>query len=1128
MTTHKMPLRHTHSRLAWAIAFCCTLMGGVTHAALDVKNIPLKMAETVQPNILFVLDDSGSMEWLSMPADRDQLSDSPTHRGAAVNTIYYDPNVVYRGWRKADNTYMPDTPASRAYSDESLASGSIDLTRNDQVFYVLNAGAANLSSNSSYTKYILREFNNGAYKCTWENSRWSCTSISSFPWRLDSKGNGPGVAQEWQNYANWYSYHRTRMKVAKAGAAEAFGGLTGGDYRVGFDTIWSGRNGNNLKLPIPVASNNGVFTGENRTKWFDALFNAEGSGNTPLIPALTSAGEYFKKSDEAGPYGGKVGSDGKQFQCRQNFAILTTDGYWNNGSTSIGNADNSDGVDVRNAKNEVKRTYTPEFPYKDAWSNTLADVAMHYWKNDLRDDMANIVPTSSANPAFWQHMVTFGVSIGLKGTLDPVNDMPALKAGTKFWPNPFTDSDGDGNADEGPWRIDDLLHAAVNGRGSFVAASNPEAFKRSLQDALATITNLTYSRSNVSANSTALREGTYVYQASYVGGSWTGDLKAYAVKVVERNGKKEEEVASTPTWAAGSKVTFTGRKILTEGGEFPSEAAKATLDAVDTDIVEYIKGDQSKELSKPNGKFRNRESLLGDIVYSSPTFVEGNVPVASTTPDVDDTVYVGANDGMLHAFNADNGTERFAYVPGGLDFAKLAKLADPKYPHYFFVDGPIVVSTREQTRTELHPNGRNILVGTLGRGGKGMYALDVTDVTNPKVLWDNTWSDALGTGSNVDSKGTSAWLGSDKQVMGHITTAPFVAKLNDGNVGVITGNGLHLKDSTGAVTANEVDQGALFVVNLETGAVIRKLVVPGADNSFSAPRGWDADGDGDVDYVYVGDLQGNVWKFDLSDSDSSKWGSAYGSDKGPDPMFVALDGKGKRQPISGGVTVAVHPTTYKRMVLFGTGRFLTDDDPGDKSVQTIYGLFDDGKRISGRSELALRKIVAESVVKGADGVDRVVRTFQSANTPLGKDDRGWYMDLLDPNPDVNAEGERVFGQPRNEAGVLLITSGIPSGDPCDPKGTGFIYAIDAFTGSSLPQQYWDTNNDGVVDEKDNANGTTAGGIGHDNMLTDSVTLQGKDGQGEVYSGDFAGGGQGLGNKSLMATGRISWRELMGD
>ena len=1125
MKTHSSSCRRDPRGLAFAITFACTLIGGASHAAIDVKNIPLKMAETVQPNILFILDDSGSMEYVSMPTDRTSLSDSPTQRGSAVNTIYYNPLISYRGWRKADDTYMPDTPAVSAYADESLAStnDTVNLTTSDQIFYVLKAGATDLNSNSSYKRYVLKRNNAGMEECERSGNIWSCKAITTLPWQRN--GATPTVQQEWQNYANWYSYHRTRMKVAKAGAAEAFGGLAKGDYRVGLDTIWTGRGGTGLKYPIPVGTSNGIFSEENRTAWFNTLFNVQGSGRTPLIPSLMSAGEYYRRSDSAGPYGGTLTADNSQMKCRQNFTILTTDGYWNEGANAFtqGNVDNTVGVDVTRTppKTGTENTYPePKAPYKDSWSNTLADVAMYYWKNDLRTDMENYVPVTVANPAFWQHMVTFGVSIGLKGSIDPETDMAALRAGTKEWPDPISSG-------EGPARIDDLLHAAVNGRGSFVAASNPEAFKQSLQAALATISNLVYSRSNVSANSTALRQGTHVYQASYTGGSWTGDLKAYPVEVDATT--HEERVGTTPVWSAGPKITYsTTRKVLSEGGTFPTAAAAATLNAVDTDLIAYLKGDSSKELKNAGGKFRNRESLLGDIVYSSPAFVEGNIPL--TGLDTDDTVYVGANDGMLHAFNADNGEERFAYVPGGLNFSRLAEVASPTYPHYFFVDGPVVVSTREQTRTTQYPNGRNILIGTLGRGGKGMYAIDVTDSSSPNPLWDNTWSDAVGTGSAVDAKATSAWEAEYKKTMAHITTAPFITRTNDGSLAVITGNGLHLKDSNNNVTTGEVDQAALFVINLETGAIIKEIRLPGTDNTLSAPRGWDQDRDGDVDYVYAGDLQGNVWKFDLSSNKISDWDSSYKSGNTPAPWFTAYGPDGKRQPISGGVTVAVNPQTYERMVLFGTGRFLTDGDPGDRSVQTIYGLIDNNNKLpigTRSADLTQRKIVTEEVVKGADGVDRLVRGFEPANAPIAEGDRGWFMDLLKPSGTSSvAEGERVFGQPRNEAGVLLITSGIPSGDPCNPTGSGFIYAIDAFTGAALPEQYWDTNGDGKVDAADNVGKGSAGGIGHNNMLTDSLTLTGSDGQGQVYSGDFVAGGKGVGNKSQMATGRISWREIL--
>lgn len=1120
MTTSKSFHHRIGSRLAVAVAFSCTLMGGVSHAAIDVKNVPLKMAETVHPNIWFILDDSGSMTFTAMPADRDdfdlsrndnvdRLGTSLSERAYTINTIYYNPNTTYKAWVKADKTpYTGGTSYGDVYTHPSLLakddytdnwSGdnvgvglSESLYDNDQIFYVPKDATYTGTDRSKYYRYVIRKGTGDVEQCAGDGT--SCTPKTP---------TGRSQADERTNFATWFSYHRTRIKSAKAGASLAFSGL-GTGYRVGFDTIHM-RN----TFRIPVDNGNGLFTGDNKSTWFQRLVDAEGESNTPLIPALKRAGEYFKETGNSGPYGGTLTADNKQLQCRQNFAILTTDGYWNSGSTDVGNEDNTDGP-TNEADGVDDWTYEAKAPYKDDWSNTLADVAMHYWKTDLRTDMDNIVPFNAGiNPAFWQHMVTFGISIGLKGSIDQTSVEDVLKSGvtrngqavTGGWPDPMDRADEE--------RIDDLLHAAVNGHGKFVAASNPEAFAKGLIDALSTIGNRVGSRSNVSANSTALREGTFVYQASYDPNNWSGDLKAYAVK--------NNAVERTPTWAAGPQVKYKDRVVLTEGGTFPTESQSTALTA---DVALYIKGDDSKE-SKNGGSFRNRTSLLGDIVYSSPVFVEGSIPTVITDKDVDDTVYVGANDGMLHAFNADDGTERFGYVPGGLNLDNLKGLSSPDYPHSFFVDGAVVVSSREQTMTTTYPKGRNILVGALGRGGKGLYALDVTDVTKPTVLWDNTWSDKLGTDSGVDTQGTSAWAAANKQVMGHITSTPFIAKLNNGATGVITSNGLHLTDAKGAVTKDEVDQAALFIVNVETGSIIKEIRLPGANNSLSSPRGWDADRDGDVDYVYAGDLQGNLWKFDLTSAKTSDWSAAYKSGNDPAPMFVAKDADGKRQPISGGVTIAVDPVSFNRMVLFGTGRFLTDGDPSDRSVQTIYGLLDNGKPIAGREKLTKRKIVIETTVGGVD-----VRTFDPANSTLDKDSLGWYMDLLDPK--AGAEGERIFGQPRNEAGVLLITSGIPSGDPCNPNGTGFIYAINAFTGASLSQQYWDTNGDGKVDDKDKVGDTTSGAIGHKNMLTDSLTLQGGDGNGEVYSGDFGAGGKGVGNKSPVATGRISWREILGE
>src|SRR5690606_19321065 len=180
-----------------------------------------------------------------------------------------------------------------------------------------------------------------------------------------------------------------------AGVTEALSQLNA-NVRLGYNSIW-----NRNSLDIPVDTDGGMFRGSNKSIWFDRLINADGSGGTPLHGALVRAGKYFQKSESSGPWGPESGSS--QYSCRQNFAILTTDGYWNNNngfsssSEYVGNADGTAGNEITSTKGE-RYTYTPTRPFRDNFSDTLADVAMYYWKNDLRTDLENNVSASTQDP----------------------------------------------------------------------------------------------------------------------------------------------------------------------------------------------------------------------------------------------------------------------------------------------------------------------------------------------------------------------------------------------------------------------------------------------------------------------------------------------------------------------------------------------------------------------------------------------------------------------------------------------------------------------------------------------------------------------------------------------------------
>ena len=249
------------------------------------------------------------------------------------------------------------------------------------------------------------------------------------------------------------------------------------------------------------------------------------------------------------------------------------------------------------------------------------------------------------------------------------------------------------------------------------------------------------SGASISVNGEELHAGSVIFQASYSTDSWTGDVRAYGLNqttgaVIRDNHlwSADEQLEGV---ASSSRIIATYDTANSDGIPFRydslSAAQKALLDsepATAADVLNYLRGDTANE-EQYGGSFRNRSSHLGDIVHSSPTFYN-------------DVIYAGANDGMLHAFNADNGQALFSYVPG-LVFDNLANLSNPSYAHRYFVDmTPYVEDVGSTT----------LLVGGLGKGGKGYYCLDVTNartMTSESEMANNVkWEFPSGGSSDPD------------------------------------------------------------------------------------------------------------------------------------------------------------------------------------------------------------------------------------------------------------------------------------------------------------------------------------------------------------------------------------------
>ena len=294
---------------------------------------------------------------------------------------------------------------------------------------------------------------------------------------------------------------------------------------------------------------------------------------------------------------------------------------------------------------------------------------------------------------------------------------------------------------------------------------------------------------------------------------------------------------------------------------------------------------------------------------------------------------------------------------------------------------------------------------------------------------------------------------------------------------------------------------------------------------MATPRGWDNDRDGTVDLVYAGDLLGNIWKFDLSSGTPGTWDSSFKTGSTLNPFFIAKDSSNVVQPITGGLTIGLNPTTFERWVFFGTGRYLTASDPSNLQTQSWYGLIDAGTAItSGRSALKQRSIVVQTTASGS-----AVRAFEAATAGDMVGKQGWYVDLLGLPGNVQ-QGERIVSDSALFSNVLLAASIIPdSSSACAAGGRGYINAIDPFTGASLGGTFFDVNRDGSF--------TAAGdnvAYGSGNLPVGSIDL-GVDMPSIpaiidklLVAGGSAGTIGSIGVNNPGGGGRISWRELVGD
>ena len=941
-----------------------------------------------------------------------------------------------------------------------------------------------------------------------------------------------------KNFANWFTYYRKRHQALRGGLGASFKDITG----IRIDTFKINDSGN-PNVTVADIGGTGVR---------DALFtkfyqSSTGNGGTPNRYAVSNLIRNFRRTVTVADPTPPV-----QFSCQKNFGMLFTDGFSNPGTDfdALGNADGAEAD-----------------PFKDTASGTMADGVFDAYKRVLRSDFTAgrvTTPLGCPDPQLDcnknLHMNFYAVTLGTRGLLfnpdidqDPFTNTPA-------WPTAFPQRH--------PSAVDDLWHATINGRGQLLNARRPADIATQLGAVLNDIAKKSGSASSASVNSGSISDTTRVFQAKFDSATWSGQLLAFGIDTTNDDGSARDDGAleTVEDWDAAKVLpTAVNRRIITRNGDTArtpvlfnwtdlDATRKAQIDSnytndsgvLGTKTVNYLRGDGTFESGQTNGIFRKRPSKLGDIVSSSPLFVgkppflyPDNLETGGQTPTANDNtyskyrlakkdripmVYAGANDGMLHAFNADTGIEKLAYIPTAV-FGNLKRLADLNYnnQHRFFVDGA------PNTGDAYYDSSwHTLLLGGLNKGGQGIYALDIsspesfgTALPGSVALWEFT--DA------------------NDRDMGFSYSQPAIVRLQTGVWAAIFGNGYNntASDSNVSTTGNAV----IYIVNIKTGALIQKFdtfrgSTSGTPNGMSTPVVVDFDGDSTADFVYAGDLYGNLWKLDISSTNMSNWGYDYGTTAAPLPLFStqSTGTPSTKQPITSRPEVIRGPRGVGTMVLFGTGKYIETTDKvvsqSNQNTQTYYGIVDRNSHadtdIISFSNLTQQQITAEPTVT-AGGKTFTFRT----TTANAVGTSGWYLNLLSPS---GFKGERQVSNTAVRAGRVIFTTLVPDTDPCSDGGTSFLMELDALTGSRLAQTPFDVNRDGVFDSNDlvtvTINGTTVtipvSGVDPNVGITpDPGILLNADGRKEFkYSAGTTGNiGVTTENPGPRASGRQSWRQI---
>jgi len=1171
----------------------------------DIAQTPLELTPTVEPNIMILFDDSASMDFEVMTADAlssglffapnpdgshlgsTEVGLQITHRDdcqliaaafggyaygiksslnqftpnsslgndkancyvadekawrfrcSSFNTLYYDPTQSYQPWAglRSDGTPFPDAEINAAPVDP----------------YQVNSATVNIEAPDSSTGIDAFRY----YNCHLDENTGNFVQdiISDEAGGIDGAiVIGPGTPlQEKQNFANWFSYHRSRHLRAKALLGDFIAGQN--ETRIGLTQL-------NTSMPsLEVEEMNQSFEDEGAKRdLLDALYSLspDEMTNSRFDDRYVQAARYLGcQSNNIFSSGVDCPSEpAPAGTCQPNHIVLASDGFQNGSNGGF----SDDGFLITfGSTNEDVDSQSGEFtggPFADTASSglfpidvdqvrTFSDIAIRFYRDDLRSSLPDDVqPTATdinrypfTNASLLEvddrlhqhiktHVVTYAVPLETEEEAFlqfPENNANGLDP-PFAWLSPLESDIG---------LLQNLVHGVFSGRGEYIKATDPLSGANSGVEKLTDlVAQGVGSTTPIAINTQTATANIVIYRTFYDSTSNSGDLVAQEI-VINSDGTLNIESDSEPNfeWSAANQLDIlvdengasnSQRNIITyssdtnDGINFEFDDLDPTQQSqlnqplpgslvLGEDRLDYLRGLTAREgTSFDAGQFRVRPETtstgggivhfakLGTIANAAPVFVgqpqavgrfggawpntdgETYFDFQVNQNDRDGSVLVAANDGMLHVFDAETGQERFAYIPSFV-YENLSQLTFPEYQHRFFVDGtPIVGDVYIRNDGSSSQSWNTIVIGGLGAGGRGYYALNITDEESgdftDQVMWEF--------GPEDDPDAFVDGFGVLRSDLGLSFSEPVIAMSNatDGEEQrwvAIFGNGYNNTGVDGpaviyilfidrGIDGDWSQSGDLVKIDLGEDGITNP-------NGIGDLRVIDRDGNGTADQIYAGDLLGNLHAINISSSNPNDWD--LNSNR-----YILFEAKysetNETQPITTRPIVVNNDggTVDDVIVVFATGSYITNSDAVNTDIQSIYGIVDDfsGSQIDA-NQLVEQVLVNEQFVDADTGEITAVRIV--SDNPATSSNRGWFIDFDVPVANTSAgtefPGEKAIRAMQLRNGILFTDTVIPQALNCGPAPGGFSLALDPQTGTAGSEVIFDINNDGEFNDEDN-------------------------------------------------------------